>query len=745
MPLPVPSLDDRRFDDLVAEAEARLRAHLPELTQIAPGDPVHALIDLLAWLTETILYRANLIPERQRRVLLNLLQVPVRAARPARGLVCIDASPRSPRLPALVPEGSQLSGAGQTVTTIGEVRPTPLALVPLIKEAIDDAALAAMGLSQALLKDQHDLGAADRVAAFAPRAFAPEHEPLSLATSLDGYYYLALLAPRELAARIDELRGALAGQTINLALAPLDDGPGEHADLEVLRDRRLVWELLTEDLDGDGGDPDGLLTIPLEVLADSSGGARRAGVARLRLPPSAAWLRDLAVPDPLFAGVGARPPELPRPLPPERVVCWLRLSCPEEAGLPLGYLGINGVEVVGQATRRDLIIGIGGGRPDQVIDLPDRDIDPEEIELDVEDTGGWERWRRVEVLTGRGANEPVYRLDAQAGQVHFGDGQHGRRPPERRRIRIARYRFGGGSDGNLPPKSLTSVVGASRLGVRQERALSGGRDAESVAEAERRIPEFLSHRNRAVTAEDFRLLATGNPLSPVARAEVIPGLLPGSSLTTLRREVPGAVSVFVIPPGAPELARTPRPTRGLLNDVFAWLVDRVLLGTELFVLSPQYVPLAVGVRVRVRDPATEQQTLAAVRQALVEYLWVLPPGGSPGSGWPFGEAVRGAELETQLGRVPGVREVGPLVLFALRDGLWQSLGEGAVIELADYAVPDLRGVSVVTSGEPGLPGGLAPAAPGLAGDGGIGGGTGAGGPPGPGGRSVPAPVIPELC
>ncbi|MCU0834365.1 MAG: baseplate J/gp47 family protein [Chromatiaceae bacterium] len=739
MPLPVPSLDDRRFDDLVAEAEARLRAHLPELTQIAPGDPLHALVDLLAWLTETILYRANLIPERQRRVLLNLLQVPLRAARPARGLVCIDASPRSARLPGLLPEGSQLTGAGQTVTTIGEVRPTPLALVPLIKEAIDAATLAAMGLTQQALKDQHGLGAADQVAAFAPRAFASEREPLSLATSLDGFYYLALLAPRELAARIDELRAALAGQTLNLALAPLDDRPGERADSEALRDRRLVWELLTEDLEGAGGDADGLLTVPLEVLHDSSGGARRPGVARLRLPPSAPLLQPLLVPDPLFAGVGERPPELPAPLPPERVVCWLRLHCPEEPTLPLGYLGINGVEVVGQATRRDLIIGVGSGRPGQVVDLPDRDIDPAEIELDVEQPAGWERWQRVEVLTGRGADEPIYRLDAQAGQVTFGDGQHGRRPPERRRIRIARYRFGGGSGGNLPPQSLTSVVGASRLGVRQERALSGGRDGESVVDAERRIPEFLTHRNRAVTAEDFRLLATGNPLRPVARAEVIAGLLPGSSLATLRRDIPGVVSVFVIPPGQPELARTPRPTQGLLNDLFTWLVDRVLIGTELFVLSPRYIPLAVGVRVRVRDPATEQETLAAVRQALVDYLWVLAPGGSLGGGWPFGEPVRGAELETQVGRVPGVREVGPLVLFTMREGVWQSLGEGAVLDLEDFDVPDLRGVSVVTSGLPDLPGGLQPAAPGLGGSGGSGGGAGAGG------RSVPAPVIPELC
>lgn len=739
MPLPVPSLDDRRFDDLVAEARARLAAHLPELTQVAPGDPVNALVDLLAWLTETILYRANLIPERQLRVLLNLLQVPLRAARPARGLICIDAGPRSLRPADLLPAGSQVTGGGQTVTTIGELRPTPLAVVMLIKEAVDAAGLASLDLSVADLRDQHGLGPAEQVAAFQPRVFEPGAGVMSLATSLDDRYYLALLAPKELAARVDELRAALAGQTLNVALAPPSELDGDQADALALRDRVLVWELLTRDLDGDGGDGDGLLVIAIEVVADSSGGGRRAGVVRLRLPPNAQLFASLAEPDPLFAGVGERPPELPRQLPAARVVCWLRLRCPTEPDLPLGYLGINGVEVVGQATRRDLIVGIGTGRPDQVIDLPDADIDPNEIELEVQGQTGWEPWQPVELLTGRGATEPVYRLDAQAGQVHFGDGQFGRRPAEGRRIRIVRYRFGGGAAGNLPAATLTAVAGASRLLVRQERPLTGGRDAETVTEAQRRIPEFLTHRNRAVTAEDFRQLAVSNPINPVARAEVLPGLLPGSSLAMLRRNIPGVVSLFVIPPGAPLLAATPRPTQGLLNDVFTWLVDRVLLGTEIYVLSPDYVPVAVGVRVTVWDVATEQQTMAAVRQALVEYLWVLAPGGGLGTGWPFGAAVRGAELATRVGRVPGVREVGALVLFTVRDGLWQSLGEDAVLPLEDYQLPDLRGVSVVVSGQPGLPGGLAPAAAGLATD------AADGTTPTTGTRVVPVPVIPELC
>ena len=53
MVLPIPNLDDRRFDELVKEGRERVARHLPELTHIAPGDPAHAMVDLFAYLTES--------------------------------------------------------------------------------------------------------------------------------------------------------------------------------------------------------------------------------------------------------------------------------------------------------------------------------------------------------------------------------------------------------------------------------------------------------------------------------------------------------------------------------------------------------------------------------------------------------------------------------------------------------------------------------------------------------------------
>jgi predicted phage baseplate assembly protein len=90
MPISPPRLDDRSFDDLVGELVARIPAHTPEWTHPAPGDPGRTLLELFAWLADTILYRANLVPERQRLVFLKLLGVPLRPALPARGIVALE-------------------------------------------------------------------------------------------------------------------------------------------------------------------------------------------------------------------------------------------------------------------------------------------------------------------------------------------------------------------------------------------------------------------------------------------------------------------------------------------------------------------------------------------------------------------------------------------------------------------------------------------------------------------------------
>jgi hypothetical protein len=59
MPLPLPDLDTRRFDDLVGEMRALIPQLAPDWTNHNISDPGITLVELMAWVVEVNLYRAN--------------------------------------------------------------------------------------------------------------------------------------------------------------------------------------------------------------------------------------------------------------------------------------------------------------------------------------------------------------------------------------------------------------------------------------------------------------------------------------------------------------------------------------------------------------------------------------------------------------------------------------------------------------------------------------------------------------
>jgi predicted phage baseplate assembly protein len=72
MPLPLPNLDTRRWSDLVDEGRALIPRYAPRWTDHNVHDPGVTLIELFAWCTEQLIYRANRIPERHLRKFLTL-------------------------------------------------------------------------------------------------------------------------------------------------------------------------------------------------------------------------------------------------------------------------------------------------------------------------------------------------------------------------------------------------------------------------------------------------------------------------------------------------------------------------------------------------------------------------------------------------------------------------------------------------------------------------------------------------
>ena len=73
---------------------------------------LHQLRD--EWLADTVLYRANLIPERQRIAFLQLLGMPLRPARPARGLVSLGLDEKNPVNAVTLAGEARLAGPVET-------------------------------------------------------------------------------------------------------------------------------------------------------------------------------------------------------------------------------------------------------------------------------------------------------------------------------------------------------------------------------------------------------------------------------------------------------------------------------------------------------------------------------------------------------------------------------------------------------------------------------------------------------
>ncbi|KGK41988.1 hypothetical protein LH51_10615 [Nitrincola sp. A-D6] len=112
MTLPVPRLDNRTYDDLLAEALRRLPLHTPEYTNHNASDPGRAILEANAFLTETLLYQINRVPDQTHIAFLNLIGITARPAQPARAdlaFVLKDLKRPGDPLQVDVPRGSQVA------------------------------------------------------------------------------------------------------------------------------------------------------------------------------------------------------------------------------------------------------------------------------------------------------------------------------------------------------------------------------------------------------------------------------------------------------------------------------------------------------------------------------------------------------------------------------------------------------------------------------------------------------------
>ncbi|MCG8423948.1 MAG: putative baseplate assembly protein [Proteobacteria bacterium] len=338
---------------------------------------------------------------------------------------------------------------------------------------------------------------------------------------------------------------------------------------------------------------------------------------------------------------------------------------------------VNVVEANNHNTIRNEILGSSDGKPMQEFALLRSPLlEGESIEIlerqppsedDIADLGEgavrlvdeenseqvWVRWKRVDSFFESGPRSRHYMLDYQSGKVTFGDGRKGLIPSEgQNNIVAASYLIGGGARGNVNANTLTSLTRALSYidSVANPLAATGGADRESVQEAKERAPFTIKSRDRAVTSEDFEMLALRASTS-IARAKCVPD-----------RSNRGAVVLVVIPKaegGARGLTQRLMPSNETLRYIKRYLDERRLVGSILHVVKPRYKEVSLKVTLLRRTIGTSDRMRREIADKLRRYLHPLF-GGRDGKGWEFGRAVLKTELIHVVEEVPGVEGVDAL-------------------------------------------------------------------------------------
>lgn len=771
MPLAPPPIDDRRYAQLVEDTLARASVHTPEWTNFNQSDPGVTLVQLFSFLTENLLYRANLTPERNRLKFLQMLRIPLAAASAAQGLVTIDNTRGESSVQTLPADLEVRAGAVPFRTQLG-LDVLPVEARVYFKRRIEQPSAELLDYYR-LLYASYQLPFPGEVQLYKTLALDRKVvDSVDLnADTVDRSLWIALLArdndaPGDPDDPWKALRDRLGGRTLTLGLVPaLDTGSAQLRPAGHAQSRNLLrFELPNVAADGrvprDADDRPAPAYRQLEPRTEVDL-LSVPGVVQLGLP-AAEQLRVWRDIDPLEGGVGMMPPSLDEPALAARLITWLRISADGAAQARLRWAGINATPVRQIQRIAAEPLADGDGRPDQLRRLARRPVLRESVQVLTRlGDGSSQRWNEIDDLAAAAPEVPVadprssardagctapgptevFELDAEAGELRFGDGLRGRRLPLGARV-YASYEFCLGAQGNVAEAAIDNAPQLpSGFSVANPVRTWGGADAESTDSGEKQVRRYLQHRDRMVSVDDFESIACRAPGVQIGRIEVLPAFHPDLSPSE-PGSAPGVVTVLAIPrydPGQPDAPRADRP---FLNTLCRYLDPRRLVTTELVVRGADYKGLWISVGIEAAAGYAIAQVVDDVKRRLREALAPVGPRGAmpreaalfaprvadPARGWPLRTAVAGRVLLAEVARVPGVTSVADVLLAE---------GERAasdVVEMSGLQLPRILGISVVV-GEPlpldALRGG------GSGGGGSTGGSTGA--------PLLPVPVVPESC
>ena len=471
----LPQIDDRSYDDIIAEVRTRIARYTPEWTpvwtDVNDSDPGITLAQVFAWLSDMLLYRMGKVPELNYLKFLQLLGIELQPAEPAWSDITFGVKDDYAGASVIVPERTQVSAE------------SPDSNQPLIFET--DRALIALKAKLASVQAFDGYGFTDlsteNTAALTP------YQPFGPLAAAGAAFYLgfALKEATEDFPQIDlDLTLWVSQQNGQNALVQcgLPDTP-------VYAPAQLLWQYWN-----------GSEWLSLKLLKDETASFTRSGHIMLKTPAPGTMQRQVIgeVADARF---------------------WMRAFIQKsqyERPPMLSAIRTNTMSVRQAETIEDEVLGGSSGRRNQVFRLASTPVLAGSLNLEVDEGDGYQPWTEVEDFFGSAPEDLHVVLNRTTGEIRFGDGMNGHIPvanPNNPDANVVarRYRVGGGKQGNVAAQAIKTLVtpvdGIDDNAVGNLQAAYSGRDEETLDEAKQRAPLAIKSRCRAVTAEDYEYLA----------------------------------------------------------------------------------------------------------------------------------------------------------------------------------------------------------------------------------------------
>lgn len=263
------------------------------------------------------------------------------------------------------------------------------------------------------------------------------------------------------------------------------------------------------------------------------------------------------------------------------------------------------------------------------------EIDTDNVQMETDGQGQiieyWKRWQCKESLLTAGPKDKVYLLDKKQGIITFGDGIHGEIPPilDTESIRV-HYKISAGEKGNLPAYQVKGFVDAVAFValVTNYEAIGGGCDNETIGAAVERCKRIVQHQNRAVSKDDFSVIAKQ------ADRNI-------ADVKTITSQEEAGIS------GCVKIAVLPRAYTDVEEDYFTEIKNNILremkrkapavlvFGTGIDIMEVEYIEYCIHIKLIVKSYDDYHEAYTEIEEKLKQFLNPIT-GNFDGKGFAIG-------------------------------------------------------------------------------------------------------------